>query len=184
MPTSIAHAAPALALIPAFWQPGTPQRLWVLGVVCAAAPDLDVIAFAFGIPYEHPLGHRGLCHSIPFAAAAAAVLTLLAFPAPRSGFSRVRAWGYLFLATASHGVLDAFTNGGRGIALLAPFDWSRIFFAFRPIEVSPLRVGAFLSTRGLSILANEFLWVWLPFGVLGAALLLWRVRQRSTSLPV
>ena len=59
MPSAFAHVAPALALIPVFHRPGTPKRLWVLGAVCAVVPDLDVIAFGFGIPYDHPLGHRG-----------------------------------------------------------------------------------------------------------------------------
>ena len=173
MPSALAHAAPALALIPIFSGRGMPKRLWVAGVLCAAAPDLDVLAFSFGLPYEHPLGHRGLLHSIPFAAVMAAVVArLVATP------SWPRAWLYLFLATASHGVLDAFTNGGLGVALLSPFDRTRYFFPFRPIEVSPLSVGAFVSARGLAILANELVWVWLPFAVLGAGLA-WRSRRRS-----
>jgi inner membrane protein len=60
------------------------------------------------------------------------------------------------------------------VALLSPFDLSRYFFPFRPIQVSPLSIQAFLSARGASILASELLWVWLPFTSLGVALLLWR----------
>ena len=63
MPSALAHAAPALALIPAFANRSTPPRLWIAGVLCAAAPDLDVIGFALGIPYDHGLGHRGLAHA-------------------------------------------------------------------------------------------------------------------------
>jgi inner membrane protein len=172
MPSVLAHAAPALALAPAFAQPGTPRRLWWLGLLCAAAPDLDVVAFALGVPYAHPLGHRGLWHSVPFAALAAACSTALAFPHARAAFSRRRAWAYLFLATASHGVLDAFTDGGLGVALLAPFDERRFFAPFRPIAVSPIGVGACLSARGAAVLWSELLWIWLPFGLLGLAL--WR----------
>jgi inner membrane protein len=173
MPSTFAHAAPALALIPAFSRAGMPARLWVIGVASAAAPDLDVLAFSFGIPYEHPLGHRGLWHSVPFAAAAAAVVAgLVASP------SWPRAWLYLFLVTASHGVLDAFTNGGLGVALLSPFDDTRYFFPFRPIQVSPLSIGAFFSERGLAILASELLWVWLPCAVLGLALVARSCRRR------
>ena len=132
MPSAIAHAAPALALIPLFKRPGTPKRLWALGVVCAAAPDLDVLAFRFGVPYEHVLGHRGLWHSIPFAAVLAALVCLVAFPRPRPGFSRALAWTYLFLATASHGLLDCLTNGGLGVALFSPFDDSPLLFCVPP----------------------------------------------------
>lgn len=170
MPTVLGHLAPALALAPAFAAPGTPRRLWVLGALCAAAPDLDVLAFALGVPYEHPLGHRGLWHSVPFAAFAAACVIALAFPRARPGFSRWRAFAYLFLATASHGLLDAATDGGLGIALLAPFDDRRIFWPFRPIAVSPLGLDAFLSARGAAVLASELRWVWLPFAGIGLAL--------------
>ncbi|HSJ97883.1 MAG TPA: metal-dependent hydrolase, partial [Myxococcota bacterium] len=164
MPSAIAHAAPALALIPLFRAPHVPARLWALGVGCAIAPDLDVLAFRFGVPYEHPLGHRGLWHSLPFAALFSGLVCLATFPRPRAGFSRGRAWLYLGLATASHGLFDALTNGGLGVAL-----WS-------PIEVSPLSVRAFLSPRGLEILANEALWVWLPCAVWAGACTLARTR--------
>lgn len=165
MPSAFTHVAPALALLPAFARGDTKLRLLVAGAFCAVAPDLDVAAFSFGIPYEHPLGHRGLWHSIPFAAILAAAVALLV--ARRSW---PRAWLYLFLVTASHGLLDAFTDGGLGIALLSPFDTTRYFFPFRPIEVSPLSVRAFFTARGWTILASELLWVWLPCALLGATL--------------
>ena len=67
-----------------------------------------------------------------------------------------RVWLFLFLAGASHGVLDALTNGGLGVAFFAPFANERHFFPFRPIEVSPLSIRRFLSPAGLAILWNEF----------------------------
>lgn len=104
-------------------------------------------------------GHRGLSHSFAFAA----VLAALAMPLARSkgepGWGRL--WTYLFLATASHGVLDALTDGGLGIAFFAPCDETRYFFPFRPIKVSPIGAG-FFSLRGLVVIASELLWVWLP----------------------
>jgi inner membrane protein len=170
MPTVLGHLAPALALAPAFASSGTPRRLWVLGALCAVAPDLDVLAFAFGVPYAHPLGHRGLWHSVPFAALVAACVTALTVPRARPGFSRGRAFAYLFLAAASHGLLDAATDGGLGVALLAPFDDRRIFWPFRPISVSPLGLDAFLSARGAAVVTSELVWVWLPFGLIGISL--------------
>jgi inner membrane protein len=179
VPSVLTHAAPALALIPFFRAPGVPARLWGLGVACAMAPDLDVVAFRLGIPYDDVLGHRGLWHSIPFAAGFAALVTLAAFSRARPAFSRVRAWAFLFLATASHGLLDMLTNGGLGVALWSPLENERRFFAFRPIEASPLDVRAFLSPRGLAILANEARWVWLP--CLALACLGTVVRRRAGS---
>jgi inner membrane protein len=145
------------------------------------APDLDVLAFWLGIPYEHPLGHRGLWHSVPFAAAAAGIVTFALFPHRRPDFSRVRAFCFLFLATASHGILDAFTNGGLGVALLSPFDQTRYFAPFRPIEVSPLSPEKFFSARGLEIVASELRWVWLPFLSLAAVLLACRIRMSRSA---
>jgi inner membrane protein len=181
VPSAFAHAVSALALMPAFAVPGTPKRVWALGVLCAIAPDADVAAFAFGIPYEHPLGHRGLSHSLPFAAGLAAVVTAAAFPRARAGLSRARVFAYLFVAAASHGLLDACTNGGLGVALLAPFFDARLFAPFRPIEVSPIGVARFFSARGAGVLANEALWIGLPSAAFAAAALL--VRRRTAARP-
>jgi inner membrane protein len=173
MPSVFAHVAPALALIPAFARPGLPRRLWWLGALGAVAPDLDVIAFALGVPYAHPLGHRGLWHSVPFAAFAAACVAVLAFPGPAPGCSRSRAWLYLFLAIASHGLLDAATNGGLGVARRAPVGEPRVLFPLRPIAVSPLAVSAFFTARGLAVIESELVWVWIPSATLGLALWRW-----------
>jgi inner membrane protein len=39
------------------------------------------------------------------------------------------------VATASHGILDAFTNGGLGVAFFAPFDKTRYFFPVTPMKL-------------------------------------------------
>ena len=54
------------------------------------------------------------------------------------------------------------TNGGLGVALLAPFSEERFFFSFRPIQVSPIGAGAFFTEWGLRVLKSEGLWVGLP----------------------
>ena len=179
MPSSFGHVAPVVALATVFWTPQTPKRLWVAGTLAALAPDLDVVGFGLGIPYQHPLGHRGLSHSLPFAAAVAGVLALALFPRPAPGFSRARAFAFLFLATASHGILDAFTNGGRGVALLSPFDQTRWFAPFRPIEVSPLDLSSFFSSRGAAVLGSELRWLWPPFLSLAVAIAAARRARRD-----
>ena len=179
MPSAFGHVAPVVALTTAFWTPQAPKRLWIAGALAALAPDLDVIAFGLGIPYQHPLGHRGLSHSIPFAAAVAGALALALFPRAAPGFSRARAFAFLFLATASHGILDAFTNGGLGVALLSPFDQTRWFAPFRPIEVSPLGLAAFFSDRGAAVLGSELGWLWLPFSSLAVAIAVARRARRG-----
>jgi inner membrane protein len=72
----------------------------------------------------------------------------------------------IFVATASHGVLDAFTDGGLGVAFFAPFDGTRYFFPVRPIRVSPIGVARFFSRTGMEVLSSEMIWVWIPSGVL------------------
>jgi inner membrane protein len=83
----------------------------------------------------------------------------------------------LFLATASHGVLDAMTNGGLGVAFFSPFDNRRYFLPWRPVRVSPIAVTRFFTPRGLAILQSELLWIWLPAILLAS--LVWMLRRKS-----
>jgi inner membrane protein len=177
MASVFAHAVVGAALWPYFRTERLPRRAWVAGALLAAVPDVDVLGFGFGIAYGDPLGHRGLTHSLLFAALIGAVAALaLTGRAGHRSVERGRLWAYLALATASHGVLDAMTTGGLGVAFLAPFDDVRYFFPWRPIAVSPIGVRPFLSERGAAVLANEALWVGLP-----AALLSWIGARLRTS---
>jgi len=177
MPSVFTHAVVALALGPAFRRAGWPARLWWAGALCAVLPDADVVGVYTGVPLGSVFGHRGLTHSLAFAAALAAVLTPLLLA---HGAGRGRLWCYLFLATASHGVLDAMTDGGIGVAFWAPFDAGRYDLPWRPIVVSPLGVRRFFSAWGLAVLASEALWVWLPAALFAA--LAWRAtRARAGS---
>lgn len=170
MPTVLTHPAIVLVLAPAFAHAGIGPKLWLVGAACTIVPDLDTIGYFLGVPYGDLLGHRGLSHSLLFALALA---VLLATPcrrlAPRASWRSVAA--FLFLCTASHGLLDALTDGGLGIALFSPFDPGRHFFPFRPILVSPLGISRFLEGAGWPVLLSELRWVVLPSVVAGA--LLW-----------
>ena len=181
MASLFSHAAAALAIGACFARPGVPKRVWALGACAAMLPDADVAAFALGIPYEHMLGHRGLTHSLLFAAALAAILALAA--GTITGMSRGALWLYLFLAAASHGALDALTNGGLGVAFLAPFDGHRFFFPFRPIQVSPIGIARFFTARGWAVIRSELVWVWLPSALLAAGALTVRRAARRSAEP-
>jgi len=78
--------------------------------------------------------------------------------------------------TATHGLLDALTSGGLGIALLAPFDNTRYFFAVTPIEVSPIGFRRFFSAWGARVMLSEFVWVWIPSITFAGLVSLWRRR--------
>jgi inner membrane protein len=143
-----------------------PPELLVLALVCCVLPDLDAMGLWFGVPYAHPFGHRGLTHSLPFSLILAAVGTLFA---SKLGVEAWLAFGVLFVSTASHGLLDALTNGGLGVALFSPFSHRRYFLPWRVIEVSPLSPFELLSRRGLRVLGSELRWVWLPCAVFALA---------------
>ncbi len=160
MATVFSHPAVAIALLPWFRHVQSRWQVLLIGVLLTILPDFDVIGLRMGIPYAHMLGHRGLTHSIFFALIVSVFLARWSADRLQLGFYSV--WFYFFLCLISHGVLDAMTNGGLGIAFFAPFDNHRYFFPFRPIEVSPLNIARFFQGRGAPVLRNELLWVWLP----------------------
>ena len=149
-------------------------RFWTAAILCSALPDVDVIGFSFGVQYGDLWGHRGMTHSILFAGLTGMVAALVL------GGNRTHLlWnGSLLLAiTASHGLLDAMTNGGLGIAFFSPFDTTRYFLPWQPILVSPIGAGRFLSARGVNVLLNEIVVVWVPMILIG--LPLYTVRRRK-----
>ena len=182
MPTILTHPVVPLALALGLGRKRVSPRLLAAGAVVSILPDLDVVAFRLGIPYAAAFGHRGFSHSLLFALLVALAGASLYRPL-RSRFGR--AFLFLFCATASHGVLDALTNGGLGIAFLWPWSTDRFFAPVQVIEVAPLGLRRFLSARGTAVLWSELLWVWLP--LLGLALaMLWlrRLRQRPKGCPL
>ena len=156
MPTVFSHPVVALGLSP-FFRDKLPGKRWIaVGALLTVVPDFDTIGFRFGIAYGDLLGHRGLTHSLFFAALLAGALA--AFVKERRG----ALFFYLFACMASHGVLDACTDGGLGVAFFAPFDDTRYFFPWRPIAVSPIGLRSFLTPRALAVLRSELLWVVAP----------------------
>lgn len=166
MPSVISHPAVVFALGPVFARVGVAPRLWLVGAACSVVPDLDSIGFFSGVPYGSLLGHRGLSHSLLFALTLALGLAPLCRKvSPKASLLAVT--GFLFLCTASHGALDALTNGGLGVAFFSPFVQHRYFFPWRPIVVSPISISRFLAGRGVQVLWSELRWVVLPSLVTG-----------------
>ena len=156
MPTILTHAA--LPLIAA-WAVGlerVPRKLVFAGAIIAVVPDLDVAGRAFGISSESLLSHRGISHSIAFAA----LLALLAALAVKIPWRK--SLPFLFLCALSHGLTDMLTDGGKGIALLWPLNDQRMFAPFRPIEVSPILLRGFENGKLPLVLASELIWLIAP----------------------
>src|SRR5262245_16762975 len=107
MPTIISHAAVPLALGLGLGSSGVSRALLLAGVVASVVPDLDVIAFRFGVAYADAAGHRGITHSAVFALGMAVLACLVA---KRLRSSRSAAFAFVFISGLSHHLLDMLTN--------------------------------------------------------------------------
>ncbi len=170
MPSVLSHPAVPLALTAAAGTRVIPPSLAVAACAASVLPDVDAIGYWAGVPYDSPMGHRGFTHSLFFACvvaiAAAAVLSRRDVPAGL-------AFGVVFAAAASHGILDAMTSGGGGVAFFSPFSSARYHLPWRPIRVSPIGVASFFTARGVAVLKSELIWIWTPaaaFALAGFAL--------------
>jgi inner membrane protein len=159
MPSIISHPAIPLAVGLGLGPNVIPRPLVIAGILASVVPDIDVLSFSLRVNSEAALAHRGATHSFAFAAFLALCIAL-ALRGAAGGF--LKCFIFIFLSAASHGILDAFTNGGWGIAFFWPWSSARYFAPFRPILVSPISVSRFLSMRGVHVLISELIWVWLP----------------------
>lgn len=174
MPTIISHTAVPLALGLGLGLRRIPRRLLVAGVVASVLPDMDVVAFKFGVAYADAMGHRGFSHSLLLACLVGLAAALIA---ARLGSNRVTAFLFVGLCAASHGLLDMVTDAGEGVALLWPLVDERYFAPWRVIEASPLSMRRLLGARGVEILWSELRWVWVPAAGVCFALLATRTRS-------
>lgn len=167
MATAFTHAFVAASLGKAAYPQKMPWKFWALAIFCSAAPDLDVGLHAYGIEYGDPWGHRGMTHSLFFAA----IMSLLLVTVILYKYARPLSHKWLglvtliFLITASHGLLDAFTNGGLGVAFFAPFSNERYFMPWRPIDVSPIGLRGIFTAYFVKVLLSELLFICLPTAV-------------------
>lgn len=134
-----------------------PRWAWMAGLsALSLLPDADVAAFALGIPYEHPFGHRGASHAVVVGLVVGVGLAVLARSlAPRLPLRSLAATFAIVLV--SHGLLDALTDGGLGPALLWPFSDERMFAPWRPLPVAPIG-HRFFTARGLAVATTELVW--------------------------
>ena len=162
MASAFGHALAAITLGSGFSKILKNKKFWTLGIICSILPDADVIGFQFNVAYESFWGHRGFSHSLLFAALVGIVVTALFFRKDAFSKKGLELMFYFFLCTASHAVLDAFTSGGLGIAFFSPFDDTRYFFPWRPIQVSPTGIDDFLGEWGKRVLLSEAIWIGIP----------------------
>jgi len=166
MASVFGHAIAAIGLGKLFPKKAMTRKVYVLGAVSAMIPDLDVMAFKFGMEWDSMWSHRGFTHSV-FFAVVWAILLLVVYHQSAERSTKYQLGGYYFLATISHGLLDAMTNGGNGITFFAPFIEERYFLPWRVIQVSPIGVENFFSEWGLEVLQSEFFYILLPSLIIG-----------------
>ena len=131
----------------------------ILFALVSMIPDVDGVGFAMGIPYGAPFGRRGAMHSFGMAAIIALALGLVGRLAR---LSLVRVALFAFVALAAHDLLDAFTDGGLGVALFWPVSHQRIFLPWHPLPVAPIGLMGMVTPHGRHVMAVELL-VFAPF---------------------
>ncbi len=132
-------------------------------------PDLDIIPLAFGVLDTGLYGHRGITHTLLFAALVSVVAWLIF----RKGRNPVRVTVLTFITVASHGLLDASTTDSRGVPMLWPVISERLVMPIRPIPDAPSGIE-FLSWRGIEVSLVESVY-FLPLMVLA----LWKAPIRA-----
>jgi inner membrane protein len=158
---SLGHVAVGLAAARTYGEAHRPHwRSAVTWSVLSMLPDADVIGFSLGVRYEDPWGHRGATHSFAFAVIVGLAAGLMARRFKRPGL-RTALFAAVVLAT--HPLLDTLTDGGLGCALFWPFDLTRYFSPWRPIQVAPIGL-AFLSPYGAIVAMSELV-LFLPLFV-------------------
>lgn len=167
MATLFTHAAFAFGINKLFPHHEFQGRCIVYSITLSLIPDLDVIGFPLGVNYEDFWGHRGFTHSILFSLICGFLFALIFM---RQYLRTPKIWFMCLLIFTlcgiSHGVLDALTDGGLGVAFFSPFNQDRYFFPWQPLMVSPIGASAFFSEWGVRILLNEILYVWMPLSML------------------
>ena len=158
---SLGHVAVGLAAARMYGEGHRPHwRSAVTWSALSMLPDADVIGFSLGVRYEDPWGHRGATHSFAFAVIVGIAAGLMArrFKRPQ-----LRTALFATIVLATHPLLDTLTDGGLGCALFWPFDLTRYFSPWRPIQVAPIGL-AFLSSYGAIVAMSEIV-LFLPLFV-------------------
>ena len=179
MPFLLSHSFAGTAVSSVPFSREVPKRVWWLAALCGAVPDFDYAWNIRPLSDASWLAHRGISHTPLFAAVLAAVFVGLAFRSADRGM-RFRIWIALFLATVSHGLLDALSAYGPGIPFFFPVSVTRYHFGWTPIRADPHGDG--LLAVLLRSIRTELFVIWIPGLILLGMTALWR--QFSRPAPV
>ncbi len=175
MATAYTHAIVGIGIAQTYSPPRHRWAYWLLAGILATFPDIDVLSTA---AYGAILGHRGITHTLIFALWLGFFTATLTFKPLKANLWALTA--VYFLATASHGVLDALTRGGEAIPFFWPASEQR-YGNWGPIPVADIALELPDPRRSRSI-RSELLWVWLPTLVFIVGVAVYRHVRRNWSL--
>lgn len=67
-----------------------------------------------------------------------------------------------------------------GFAFFSPFDTSRYFLPWQPVQVSPINIRRFFDGAALAVMKSELIWIWLPSAAFAlGSVILKRTRAKS-----
>ena len=160
MPTPISHFAVGFAVTA--WAPPdlSTRRIRVAAAVCAALPDIDVLASSFHVGQASLFGHRAITHSLAFALIAAVAVTRVLFSGDKWAQRRTRIGLILGLALLSHSCMDALSTYSVGVEFLAPFSQERFRFDWTPLGHPNWGLGTQLAQEALFVLLPAVLVGW------------------------
>jgi inner membrane protein len=130
------------------------RRAWLTiagAVALAMLPDSDLLPVWLGVRDHGLCGHRGILHTPLFAIAVG--LTAFLICRARGSSRAIRAGLVATLLVASHGLLDAMAQDGRGILFAWPFSEQRFHLPWRWIPDAPtgLRLFTHIGMRHLGL---------------------------------
>ena len=176
MPTVLTHSVVSLTLGKSIkWKQSS--KITFCSFVCGSLPDFDFIGRYFGVKYIDHWGHRGWTHSLISAVLIGLILSYLC--SQKSLLPRLGWWLYFSFLTSTHSLLDMCTNGGHGVALLAPWSNIRLFFPqqYRVIQVSPMHFDSFTWNRLAPVFMSEVIWIIAPVLFIFAIRFLFEIRR-------
>jgi membrane-bound metal-dependent hydrolase YbcI (DUF457 family) len=140
MPSSLSHAMVAVAAGAAIAPRARLRSFLIVGAVCAVAPDIDAIGRLVPVDagdVEWLGGHRGLTHSLTYAAISGVTVGAATLVSRGWQGVRVRLMLFVAFATAAHGGLDALTSIGATtspVQFFNPFSMRGYTAAWHPIH--------------------------------------------------
>ena len=180
MPTVLTHSIVGLTLGKSIkWKQSS--EITFYSFICGSLPDLDFIGRYFGVQYIDHWGHRGWTHSLVSATLIGLVLSLLC--GRKTFLSKLGWWIYFSFLTSTHTLLDMCTNGGHGVALLAPWSHSRLFFPqkYRVVQVSPMHFQSFTWEKLVPVFMSELTWIVAPILIIFTIRLLYEIKKCKVS---